>query len=295
MFGQYLGDYLMKNNQITSDQFADIIDYQDNHRAKLGLIAVSEGLLSASQAEELNRLQITQDKRFGDLAIDKKYLTESDISHLLRLQGNPYLIFIQALEENHIMSTEDAEVLVADFQKERHFSNSDLNAIKNGEIDALISVFVQKEDKLYNSLIGLALRNIVRFVTSHFRIEHAEQVQTYTNNYIAFQRTEGDHSGLLAFASNDDSILKIANGYAREIFDLVDEESLDSVCEFINCINGLFATQLSHENVDIDMLPPEFRINGFTLTADDIIVLPIYTCNKRIDILISINGNVDIE
>ncbi len=66
---------------------------------------------------------------------------------------------------------------------------------------------------------------------------------------------------------NDDSILKIANGYAKEIFDLVDEDSLDSVCEFINCINGLFATQLSHENVNIDMLPPDLRINGFTVTA----------------------------
>jgi len=135
---------------------------------------------------------------------------------------------------------------------------------------------------------------VVRFVTSHYRIESSEQVQTYTNNHIAYQRTQGDHDGFLGFASKDDSILKIANGYAKEIFDNVDEESLDSVCEFINCINGLYATQLSHDNVNVDMLPPGYNADNFTLTADELIVLPLYTCNMRIDLLISINGNVDI-
>ncbi len=167
MFGQYFGDYLLKNNQITPDQFADVMDYQDNHRAKLGLIAVSEGLLSIKQADELNRLQALQDKRFGDLAIEKGYLTDADISHLLRLQGNPYLVFIQALEENQVMTQEDAEVLVASFQKERHLSNSDMTAIKNGELETLIPVFVDKDSDMIQFLIGLALRNVVRFVTTH--------------------------------------------------------------------------------------------------------------------------------
>lgn len=295
MFGQYFGDYLLKNNLISSERLDKVMEYQERNRAKLGLIAVSEGLLTAVQAEELNHLQATQDKRFGDLAIEKGYLTENDISHLLRLQGNPYLVFIQALEENNIMTKEEAEVILANFQKERHFSNSDLSSIKNGELEALIPVFLNKNEELYNSLIGLALRNIVRFVTSNFRMEYSEQVQKYSAKYIAYQRTEGDHEGFLGFACDDDTILKIANGYAREIFKQVDDDSMDSICEFINCINGLYATQLSHENVDVNMLPPEYSTDSAVLTADEIIIVPLYMCHKRIDLIVCIDAHIQVE
>lgn len=69
--------------------------YIKDNRVKLGLIAENEGLLTRNQANELNYLQMQTDKRFGDLAVEKGYLTEADVNYLLGRQGNPYLIFIQ--------------------------------------------------------------------------------------------------------------------------------------------------------------------------------------------------------
>ena len=97
MFSQFFGNYLLNKKKITNEQFISCMEYMRANRVKLGLIAESEGLLTRKQADELNHLQMQSDKRFGDLAIEKGYLTDADISHLLQLQGNPYLIFVQAL------------------------------------------------------------------------------------------------------------------------------------------------------------------------------------------------------
>lgn len=72
---------------------------------------------------------------------------------------------------------------------------------------------------------------------------------------FAMQAMEGDHYLISGFAGCSDSLLAIANPFAGEEFDAVDLDALDAVGEFTNCINGLFASELSKEGVDIDMLP----------------------------------------
>ena len=218
MFSQFFGNYLIKNNQITTAQMDQILEYQSSHRAKLGLIAVAEGMLTEKQADELNLLQAQQDKRFGDLAVEKGYLTDQDITHLLKLQGNPYLVFIQAMDELHIMNTADAEVRLASFQKENRLSNSDIAALKTCDINNIIPIFTSIDNDYASSLVGLAFRNIVRFVDSNFRFEREVKKATTSAKYIAYQETTGDYNGFLGFTSDDDSLLLFAEGYAKESF-----------------------------------------------------------------------------
>lgn len=286
MFSQFFGNYLLNKEKITKAQFTSCMEYMRANRVKLGLIAESEGLLSREQAEELNHLQMQSDKRFGDLALEKGYLTDADISHLLQLQGNPYLIFVQALEENQIMKREEVIELVENFQKEEGFTDTTLEAIKFGDFDRLLPDFVTTKNESYLKLMALALRNIVRFVSSYIRIEKAKTVTDYSAKYIAYQKTTGAYEGILGFASNDDSILTVADGYAGEYFDKVNEDALDSVCEFTNCINGLYATELSYQEVIIDMSPPEFMFDGTITETEEFFVLPLYITGKRVDMII---------
>ncbi len=286
MFSQFFGNYLLNKGKITKDQFTSCMEYMRANRVKLGLIAESEGLLSRAQADELNRLQMQSDKRFGDLAIEKGYLTDADITHLLQLQGNPYLIFVQALEENNLLSRDEIAEAVGAFQHEATLTNTALEAIKAGDFDRLLPAFVDTDKNEYLDLMALTLRNIVRFVSSYIRIENAQKSTNYSAKYIAYQRTEGAYNGFLGFASNDDSILTIADGYAGEYFEKTDEDALDSVCEFANCINGLYATELSYKDVSIDMCPPEFMFDGSITDADGFYILPMYITGKKVDLII---------
>lgn len=262
------------------------MEYMRANRVKLGLIAEAEGLLTRTQANELNHLQMQTDKRFGDLAIERGYLSDSDVSYLLKLQGNPYLIFVQALDENKIMDLQKATGLVADFQRDNGLSHTALEAIKCGDFDRLLPSFVTADKDEYFSLMSLALRNIVRFVSPYIRIDTAEKTTEYSARYIAYQKTTGAYDGFLGFASNDRAILTIADGYAGEYFERPDEDALDSVGEFTNCINGLHAAELSYQETAIDMLPPELLFDSSISDADGFYILPLYITGKKVDMMI---------
>ena len=288
MFSQFFGQYLLENQKITAEQFSSCMNYIKANRVKLGLIAENEGLLTRNQANELNYLQMQTDKRFGDLAVEKGYLTESDVTYLLGRQGNPYLIFVQGLEESNIMSREEIESAIPSFQKDKQLSDEVMKAIQDGNIEGMLPAFVETEDSRYLSLIGLALRNVVRFVSSYIRMDKGAFVSSHSAKYIAYQHTTGDYDGFLGFTCNDDSILALADGYAKEEFGTVDEDALDSVCEFTNCVNGLYATELSYQNISIDMQPPEFHFDGTIEGEGDFYVLPVYIDGKRSDLIVKL-------
>lgn len=288
MFSQFFGHYLLENQKITAEQFSSCMNYIKANRVKLGLIAENEGLLTRNQANELNYLQMQSDKRFGDLAVEKGYLTDADVSYLLGRQGNPYLIFVQALEEGRIMSREEIDTALTAFQTDNHLSDDEMKAIQDGDIDGFLPAFVEAEDPRYLSLIGLTLRNIVRFVSSYIRIDKGTFVSSLEAKYIAYQHTTGDYNGFLGFCCNDDGILALADGYAKEEFGSVDEDALDSVCEFTNCVNGLYATELSYQNISIDMQPPEFHFDGALQGEGDFYVLPVCINGSCMDLIVKL-------
>lgn len=286
MFSQFIGNYLIENNIITLDNFESIMRYQDEHRVKLGTIAIAEGLLTQKQTDEINNIQATKDMRFGDIAIAKGYLTSDDISNLLRLQESPHLIFLQALEEIGIMNQETFAKYVDDFQQKMHMTNSDLNALKNSDIDDLIPLFTKNCDKTYEAAFGIILKNITRFVTSHFLVEAGQAVSEYSAKSVCFQRFKGDMSGFILLASDTDSLLPVASGFGKWTYTEMDEDACDSVCEFINCCSGLFASANANKDINLELLPPETYNDSSFKTGSNSYIMPVYINRKRFDIII---------
>lgn len=288
MFSQFFGNYLLENQKITDGQYSSCMDYIKANRVKLGLIAEAEGLLTREQATKLNQLQTQSDKRFGDLAIEQGYLTESDVDYLLSRQGNPYLIFVQALEENQCLSREEIEQCLKDFQSDNGYSDTVMKAIQDGDIEQFLPAFVEEDYSDYLPLIGLALRSIVRFISSYIRIEKGRFVPFLKTRYAAYQHTVGDHNGFLGFCSDSDGILAIASGYTKEELNKVDEDALDAVGEFTNCINGLYAAELSYQDINIDMQPPELLFDTTIKEEQGFYVLPLYLEGRQSSLIIKI-------
>ena len=288
MFSQFLGHYLVQNDLITAEQFSSCMDYIRQNRVKLGLIAETEGLLTHAQANELNQLQMQTDKRFGDLAVEKGYLTETDVKYLLGRQGNPYLIFVQALEENNFLTRDEINDAIENFKTANGLTDEVVQAIQNGDIEKMLPAFVDVDNDKYIALIGLTLRNIVRFVSSYIRIEKGSFASSLSARYIVYQHTTGDFDGSLGFTCDDDSILTIAENFGKEKFAKVDEDALDSVCEFTNCVNGLYATELSYQNITIDMLPPEFYFDVTVKDKGDFFILPLYINGGKTNLIVKL-------
>ncbi|MBR6229984.1 MAG: hypothetical protein IKQ97_09625 [Eubacterium sp.] len=286
MFSQFFGNYLLENQKITAEQFSSCMNYIKANRVKLGLIAESEGLLTSSQVMELNYLQVQSDERFGDLAVKKGYLTESDVNYLLGLQSNPYLLFVQALDENGCLTHDEIDYNLTAFQKENDYSNSIMKAIRDANIEGMLPAFVDVPDKRYQDLIGLTLRNIVRFINTFIRIAPGSFVSGETPKYAAYQHTIGDYRCMLGFTGNNDDILMMADGYAKEEFGTVDEDALDSIAEFTNCVNGLYAAELSFQNIAMDMMPPKLTFDEPIDVSDEYYSLPIYLEGKQTNLIV---------
>lgn len=295
MFGLYFGNYLLEKNKISHSQLEEVLLQQQTSRAKLGFIAVTEKLLTAKQADEINELQKQKDSRFGDIAIEKGYLLNEEVTYLLNLQGNPYITFIQALTENNILSMDEIDLYLKSFTKDYDFSDTEFDALKSGDIDRIIPVFVDINIPFAGNCISLTLRNIIRFINNNILLKKAYTAKEYAFSSLAFQQLVGSHTLFVGLAGNDDALLTIASPFAKEEFVTLDEDSFDSVCEFINCSNGLYASKLSIEDIHIDMTPPSYSQNKTLVSDGDIYIVPVVINGKRSDLLVAVDQKVEVK
>lgn len=293
MFGVYFGKYLVDKGILTNEQYSTIISDSKNAKVKLGLLAVESGFMTVDQADEVNMLQQMQDRRFGDIAVEKGYLTDDQVGTLLKKQGDEYLLFVQALVENNILTLEDIQRELNCYKKSERFTALDLEAIKSGDIDKIVPVFTKNSDvsPMVKDYIALVARNHVRFINTHFRMEKVEKMNEYTASFIAAQELDGDYRLFTGFCGDGDGLKEIAEAYAKEEFDTVDLDVLDAACEFLNCNNGLYATKLSNEDVEVDMLPPIMKDSITTIrTEGNMYRVPFYIKDKKVDLIVCIES-----
>jgi len=296
MFGVYFGKYLQDVGVLSAEQYNKIIEDSRSARVKMGLIAVNEGYMTAAQADEVNLLQTQQDARFGDIAVSKGYLTDEQVSVLLKKQGDSYLLFVQALVENNLLSLEDIQKHLNNYKKSERYTSLDLDAIKSSDIDKIIQIFIRDAcvPAVVKDYVALLARNIIRFIDNKVRFEKIEKINTYTSKYIASQCFTGDYELFIGLCGSGNKVF--GETYGKEEFEKLDEDCLDAVCEFINVSNGLFASKLSQEDVTIDMLPPNMYVEDTTISTEGMMfTLPCFVKGERTDIVICMETKWSIE
>lgn len=295
MFSQIFGRFLVGRNLISAQMLEEVLEYQKKVRVKMGLIAVAEKLLTEEQAEKINRRQAQEDKRFGDIAVEQGYLTENQVERLLKLQGNPYLVFVQSMTEKGIMTLDKIEAAMEEYQKAAGFTATDMEDLKSGDADRIVPLFVKSDNKRAQELAGVTIRTIIRLIDREIGIDVSEEMEGYAFEDIAIQDVKGEHSITLGMAGEEKGLLTVADIFAKEEFAEMDIYAFDSVCEFINCVNGLYASALSVEGVQVDMLPPTYYQRGRITAAEKILVIPVYIKNRKVEILIAVDTNLSVQ
>ncbi len=277
MFTNIFGNYLVRKNIITEDEFISIKMQIDKTRVKLGLIAVSEKLMTEKQADEVNLKQQMMDKKFGDIAISLGYLTEVQVERLLALQGNEYMRFCQSAVDKDIMTLEQIEGALDYYKKENGFTFADMEAIKSGDVDRVLPLFLPEiPDGPFVDLLAVTFRCINRLASDDISIRRGYTTNNYKTGAVAMQEIVGDYNVTTAFSGDDKGILAIAEAFAKQFFDEVDINALDSVGEFINISDGLFATAKSQEGMDLNLMPPKLSKDPLELNGSMIVVIPIF-------------------
>jgi hypothetical protein len=201
MFCQLFGKFLIEKEIIDRDKYKSIMERLAESRAKLGVIAVADGIITEKQANEINHLQTTKDARFGEIAVGEGYMTEEQLDALLKKQGSAYAIFLSVLSEAADISVSKVDELLKEFQKEHGFTDEDMDGLKNDDLEQIVPIFAFSSKSYVTDICRLALANIERFVTSDFYIDRIKHISQLEYRCLAGQKLEGDIDIIVGFAS----------------------------------------------------------------------------------------------
>lgn len=294
MVSSIVGNYLMEKGLLTGEQFRDILNEQQKVRVKLGLIAVAEGLMTQEEADRVNQLQAVMDRRFGDIAVEKGYLTEGQVNSLLKKQGNAYLAFAQAMENQQLMTIEQLEQILLDYRCENNFTASDMDALKSDDVDSILPLFLPVDSEAYYGIAGTAVRALMRLVDTGLYPDKAYIMQKTEDENGALQKVEGEKGFVSALGGKGNALQFTASVFGQEEFASVDEDALDAIGELLNCINGLYVSECK-DGSSLELMPPSFKtgIQGFE--SRKMLVLPIHIKNDCVDLMIAIGDEIEMK
>ncbi len=290
MFNQYFGNYLLKKNVLTSEQLEEIYTLQKSVHVKIGDIAVNIGLLSPSQVREIHELQKNKDKRFGEIAIELDYLTDEQVESLLMTQRQGNLQFEETIVNNKYLTLAQLEKALSQFKKDNQLSDKELNILKQGNIDNIVRTLINFNASTYNEAFYkytiLLIKNIIRFLNEKPYIKKEKHPTKHLAKYLVKQQIKGKYRIHTGIEADENIFINLATNYAQEKLTKLDEFTKDSLREFLNVNNGIFLMNLSKQNIELHMTPPQFHQKKH-IKKSHTYIIPIYLKKGEIHLIIS--------
>ena len=257
MFSAFFGNYLLNENIVTRKQLDKALAHQDRTRLKLGTLAIDAGYMTATEVEELHRIQITTDKRFGELAIDAGYMTESQLEALLDQQQPRHLLLAQSLVDMKAMTFKEYEKHLTDYKKKFELDDEALEHMSNCNAKELVDQLLDFEDDengdFYKDYLSLFIKNQIRFINSHVHFDPATRITKASYDHLIRQAIHRGTTYFTAIAGGEKALMKFAGLYADEQFKVFGEYPIDAIGEYMNQNNGLFIVNKNDEGEDISM------------------------------------------
>ncbi|MDE7200717.1 MAG: chemotaxis protein CheX [Lachnospiraceae bacterium] len=283
MINRLFGNYLVEKQILSQSQLDDLLPVQKDFKAEVETIAVINKVLTSAAAQELLG-QIDKDKeRFGEEAIEAGYLSDEKLDEILTYQSNTFMKLVQKLLDRGIFSLEQINPFLDEFQQRGGYNDAQISALIHDDLEQCIHIFVPMKSEQLKEYTLTLVRTIRRLIDCDAYLDKAYTARSLQLDKYACQMIIGDMHMKVYISAPDNGLLAIANHFTEDTYSAVDADALDNVGEFINCVNGLFATNLSYDDVAIDMNSPEYSIDGPFISNEKLYVIPIHAngCSFR--------------
>ena len=283
MINRLFGYYLVEKQILSQSQLDDLLPVQKDFKAEVETIAVINKVLTSGTVQELLG-KIDKDKEhFGQTAIEAGYLSDEKLDEILTYQSNSFMKFVQVLLNQGILSLEQINPFLDEFQQLGGYDNAQISALIHDDLEQCIHIFVPMQSEQLKEYTLTLVRTIRRLIDCDAYLDKAYTARSLQLDKYACQMIVGDMHMKVYISAPDNGLLAIANHFTEDTYSVVDADALDNVGEFINCVNGLFATNLSYDDVAIDMNSPEYSIDGPFISNEKLYVIPIHAngCSFR--------------
>ncbi len=292
MFAQFFGGYLFNKKLVTAEELTQAFEDKKNTRMRLGVLAINAGLMTAEQVEHVNVTQQSVDKRFGDLAVELGYVTSEQVDELLSQQPTDYLLLGQTLVNNGVLSNSEFEKAINDYKQENELTDDDLADEKADNLTKLVSEFYHLEDadnaRMLRDYVTMLFKSIIRFIDSDFTPLEAVMVRSYDAECLVRQDITGSYEAATCVTAGAYEYSEFAKRFAGDSMGDVSEFLNETVGEFLNVINGLFAVNESNEQgIEITMNPQTAISNGNITFDKAAYCIPVVFSFGEVDFIVS--------
>lgn len=276
LLNRIFGNFLVSKNKLSEDDLNAFLAQKKGRVASPATNAIVSKILTCSQVEEILQKCQTTDRNFENVVVEDEILTDERYESIREYEKNLFSIFIDILVENKVLTYEELHPLLEELQHLKKWKDEQLKAFIEWDTPALVDMFVPLRSTQLKSLTNTVVNCLQRFIDKDVYLDKAFVSSSYQVRRYACQEMLGDFRYTLYFEGSDDNLLGISNYFSGMKFEKVDEDVLDNVGEFINCINGQFASDMSYEDVDIDMAAPSYSMDGISLQNCRIYVIPVH-------------------
>lgn len=273
MLNRLFGNYLVEKGKLTSEQLDTLLPVKQQFKAEVETIAiVTKAMTPVAVLELIDK----ESEHFGEAAVNEGLITDDKLDDLLVHQSNNFMKFLQLLVNNDYLSYGDINQELNEFQQKNEFDDVQLNALIYDDLEQCIELFVQLKEPVLKELTKTLVQTFRRLIDKDVYLEKADVVQSIQLDKCASQMIIGDMRIKVYISAPGDDLLSIANRFSGDPYDTVTEDALDSVGEFINCVIGLFATNMSYDGMSLDMNSPEYSIEGPFISNETLYVIPVH-------------------
>ncbi|MBE5875333.1 MAG: chemotaxis protein CheX [Lachnospiraceae bacterium] len=274
MLNRLFGNYLVSMKKLTQVQLDTALSELSGVTARMEVIAVIKRKLTLQQMMELGILG-SSEADFTKRVVEAGLLTEDSCEKLMTYQSNRFIVMMQYLVDKGILELSQICDLLDAFRVANDYTEVQLDAFLHEDIEQMVQTFAPCSDIRIKELLHTMVQTFKRLIDRDVYLEQAYTTDCFVAEKCVVQEMIGTLHFKLYFAAGGNDLLAIANYFTKAHYNAVDEDALDNVGEFLNCISGLYATNLSYNDVGIDMNIPEYYAEPMTIHSDKIYVIPI--------------------
>lgn len=280
MFAQFFGNFLLGRDAVTPDQLSAAIAHTQSTHIKIGTLAMQKGYMTAAEVDEVCFIQTREDKRFGEIAMERNYLFEDQLEDLLETQNSNYLLLGQTLIDLGFLTNAELEQYLVEYQAE-----NDLGELSSGDesddaVERIVENFLDETEKNIPEhaviYIKLVFNSLVRFIGQDFTPLSPIEVDSYDSHCCVTQRIGGPIHITASLDMDEDVAVMFASRYANMEFTEFDEYVEASLEDFLNLHNGLYTVNMSNARaMELTLEPPYHEEKPEITFRGDCFVIPV--------------------
>lgn len=275
MLNRLFGNYLVEKKCITQEQLEQLLPVPQDVRAKMETIVLVRKILMPAQVQSLLE-GLDEDEEFGKIAVKEGLISDDRLEQLTSFRKNSFMKFVQLLVNEDYIRLDQVNQIISSFETEYEYTDAQMNSLILNDLEEIIRIFVPLKNRHLHELTVTFVQTLKSLIDKEVYLDKA-----YTSNAVqldsyAGQVVNGDMNFKVYISGLGNNLLGIANYFTGDKYESVTEDALDNVGEFINCVNGLFATNLSYNDIMVDMGFPDYAIDGLYLKDNPLFVIPIH-------------------